>query len=747
MDVQAVSTLLAALLILAIGAAVLLRSRKDRMYTSFAAFTFTVSAWHLCSFIDAATGSPVMRWLALWAAATIPPTAIRFFRIFLAQPSIGGPKRGPRVTLAWTMLAYVALIASAIWRPIHETAYFRVPFGVYVFGGLYRCVWDLYAQYRATPKRVERTRVGYLALGGFVATTLTLADVLPQLGVAWPAIGNVLGILYLYFLSQTLFRNRLIDVNELVGKMAVLVTLVVLLSAVYGFLLYWIGSGQQGLYLLNALVAAFVILILFEPVRSWLENTINRWLVRQRTELRGRIDAVRRELPGVVDVPDMVQRIMQALEESRRVTDASMYLLDADGAGFDRAGFLGHAPPERLDANAERALLDRVRGSYLDLDVLAHEVGDASAGDQADDGKRAALVALRSRVDEMQTSLIVPLLGSAETEQGPWLLGLFCVRDDRTASAFDADDLDAFRQLAIGAARVIESSQAYERVKERDRLAALGEMAAGLAHEIRNPLGAIKGAAQLLVTSEGHSSANPENTEFLNIIIEEANRLNNVVTRFLDYARAERPSPDDANKVDLNLIVRKTAQLLQQEPLRNVELRVRTDDHLPTVSGDPESLLQVFLNLGQNALQAMPDGGTLEILTTRRRRSRLGYGQFCEIRFRDTGIGIPRDRLKKLFIPFYTTKQKGTGLGLAISHRIINQHGGTIEVRSTIGQGSTFSVFLPAAEPVPANKVEDITETGRLTSLAKLAQKSPDSLEPGAPDERAENASTEDRVG
>ena len=126
----------------------------------------------------------------------------------------------------------------------------------------------------------------------------------------------------------------------------------------------------------------------------------------------------------------------------------------------------------------------------------------------------------------------------------------------------------------------------------------------------------------------------------------------------------------------------------------------------------------MFLNLGQNALQAMPDGGTLEILTTRRRRSRLGYGQFAEVRFRDTGIGIPRDRLKKLFIPFYTTKQKGTGLGLAISHRIINQHGGTIEVRSTIGQGSTFSVFLPAAEPVPASKIEDITETGRLTSLS-----------------------------
>src|SRR5215210_8009603 len=107
MDVQAVSSLLAALLILAIGVSVLLRSRSDKMYTSFAAFTFVVSAWHLCSFV--ASSSPVMRWLSLWAAATIPPTAIRFYRIFLSQPSIGGPKRGPRVTLAWTLLAYAAL--------------------------------------------------------------------------------------------------------------------------------------------------------------------------------------------------------------------------------------------------------------------------------------------------------------------------------------------------------------------------------------------------------------------------------------------------------------------------------------------------------------------------------------------------------------------------------------------------------------------------------------------------------------
>ena len=725
MNIQAVSALLASVLILAIGLSALLRSRRDRMFTAFAAFTFTVSAWHACTFVAATTGSPLVNWLTLWAAATIPPTAIAFFRLFLAQPSIGGQRRGPRVTLAWTLLAYLALVYSAIVYPIHESIWFQVPFGAYVFGGMYRCVYDMYMQYRSTAKRVERTRVRYLALGGFVATTLQLTDVLPRFGIAWPTVGNVLGILYLYFLSQTLFRNRLIDLNELVGKMAVLGSLVVLLWAVYGFLLYWVGAGQKGLYLLNALVASFVILILFEPVRSRLENGINRWILRQRHELRGRLEQLRRDLPTAVDVPDMTARIVTALEESRRVTDGSLYLLDPDGAGFDRAGYFGAEPADRLDAQADRAMLERVRtAGYLDVELLERELDELQPG-PLEDGRRAALQALLARIDEVRADLIFPLFGSAETEQGPWLLGLLAVRDDRADGAFDPDDIDTFRQLATAAARVIESSQAYERVKERDRLAALGEMAAGLAHEIRNPLGAIKGAAQLLVGPDGKPiEPGAEAAELMEIIVEEANRLNNVVTRFLDYVRSEKAEREGQGKVDVNVVVRRTVQLLEQSSdARNVDVRVRCDELLPPVAGDPEALLQVFLNLGLNAMQAMPDGGTLDILTTRRRRSRLGYGQFAEIRFRDTGLGIPRDKLKKLFIPFYTTKQKGTGLGLAISQRIVSQHGGTIEVRSTLGQGSTFSVFLPAMPD--ASRLLDPRTTTAEISLAQVKGEAP----------------------
>jgi signal transduction histidine kinase len=706
-DVQPVSALLAALLILAIGISALLRDRKDGTYRAFATFTFVVAAWQACDFVAMAWESPLWRWLALWPAATIPPTAIAFFRRFLAQPSIGGRHRPPRVTLAWTLLACAGLVYAGVVAPIHRSLWFTVPFGAYVFGGMYRCVYDMYIQYRSTAKRVERARIRYLALGGFIAITLALTDVLPRLGVAWPAIGNILTILYLYFISQTLFRDRLIDVNELVGKMAVLGSLVVLLWAVYGLLLSWVGSGRDSLTLLNAVVASFVILILFEPVRSRLEGGINKWLLRQRVELRGRLEALRRELAAVVDVPDMVRRVVTALEESRRVTDGAIYLLDPDGAGFDRAGHVGPAPGEgslvRLDAGGNRAFLERARAAYLDVEILRSELGTLAPDAPAD--RREALAATIATCEQLGAGLVFPYLGSAETEQGPWLLGFLVVRDDRSQGAFDLDDVDVFRALASQAARVIESSQAYERVKERDRLAVLGEMAAGLAHEIRNPLGAIKGAAQLLLGPDGKPlDPGSESAEFIDIILEEVNRLNAVVTRFLDYARVDRADPGKHAAIDLNQVVKKVVALLTAAPeARGVDIRLRVDDLLPQVAADPDALIQVFLNLGLNALQAMPEGGALEILTTRRRRSRLGYGQFAEVRLRDSGVGIPSDRLKKLFIPFYTTKSRGTGLGLAIAQRIVSQHGGTIEVRSTPGEGSTFSVFLPAAPGVPVS--------------------------------------------
>jgi signal transduction histidine kinase len=230
-------------------------------------------------------------------------------------------------------------------------------------------------------------------------------------------------------------------------------------------------------------------------------------------------------------------------------------------------------------------------------------------------------------------------------------------------------------------------------MKEKDRLAALGEMAAGLAHEIRNPLGAIKGAAQYL----SPENLPAENNEFLQIIVDEVNRLNSVVSHFLDYSR---PLKQNFVPVELSNVICRTAKLLSSDLPENVVLKIDVRENLPKVSADAEQLKQVLINLIQNAVQAMPEGGTIT-LTVRSPDSIPGWRfasapETVEIRVLDTGNGIPEEARPHIFVPFYTTKEQGTGLGLAICDRIVKSHGGSIMISSRIGEGTEFIIRLPA---------------------------------------------------
>jgi signal transduction histidine kinase len=222
-------------------------------------------------------------------------------------------------------------------------------------------------------------------------------------------------------------------------------------------------------------------------------------------------------------------------------------------------------------------------------------------------------------------------------------------------------------------------------------------MSAGLAHEIRNPLGSIKAAAQILAESPA-----PEAKAMVEVLVEESNRLNRVVTEFLEYAR---PKSAAGGPAVVGGVLRRCVQLVQAEHGDALRVETALGEGLPDVPVDPERLLQVFLNLALNAGQAMGGRGELEVVATIRRDSgptaaaRAGSHRRVAIRFRDHGPGIAPEVLPRIFIPFFTTKEHGTGLGLAISQRIVEDAGGTIEVRSEVGRGADFTVVLPAIEP------------------------------------------------
>ncbi len=226
-----------------------------------------------------------------------------------------------------------------------------------------------------------------------------------------------------------------------------------------------------------------------------------------------------------------------------------------------------------------------------------------------------------------------------------------------------------------------------EEVERVSKLAETGQLAANIAHELRNPLASIKGAAQLL-RKELPGDVMSEHGEFLDMIVQEVNGLDRIATEFLEFSRVTLPDmqPVSAHAMLTRLLQFMRAYLNDQD----VVVVQHLDDALPLLPLDRSQIEQVIKNIVINAVQAMPHGGTLTV------RTQLSLqGKAVDIDFTDTGVGIAAGKLDKICAPFFTTKTKGTGLGLAIVRKIVETHGGRLIIRSTTGEGSTFTVQLP----------------------------------------------------
>ncbi len=231
-----------------------------------------------------------------------------------------------------------------------------------------------------------------------------------------------------------------------------------------------------------------------------------------------------------------------------------------------------------------------------------------------------------------------------------------------------------------------------EEMRRHEWLATLGEMSAGMAHEIRNPLGALVGAMQMLKKDQALEETNQR---LMDIAVREATRLDGIIKEFLQYAR---PPALNLNDCDLNQVLAETLDLVKHEGISHNGITIKTEfgQGPMTATVDRDKLKQVFWNLATNALQAMTAAGQLTVSTACRQvGSARRRGEVIEVTFRDTGVGIKKEDLDKIFLPFYTTKKEGSGLGLAAIDRIVDLHGGWIRVESQEGKGTLFAVCLP----------------------------------------------------
>jgi len=247
---------------------------------------------------------------------------------------------------------------------------------------------------------------------------------------------------------------------------------------------------------------------------------------------------------------------------------------------------------------------------------------------------------------------------------------------------------DEFTNLAIALNHMLlELKKREEQLIETRKLAAIGNLTAGIAHELNNPLNNISLTTEALI-SEYDDWDKKTKVKMLQDIFSQVERASNTVSNLLDFTHRDQ---EKFEQVNIKSVLERTIRLIENETrLSTVRLELNCDENLPPIMGNQDNLQQVFLNLFLNALQAMPDGGVLNIRA-------FAEQETLKVIVRDTGVGIPKEHINSIFDPFFTTKEigKGTGLGLSVSYGIISKHQGSISVESEVGKGTVFTISLP----------------------------------------------------
>jgi signal transduction histidine kinase len=690
-DLRTRTSLFCGVLALAIAASILLRGRPRRAQFLFAALAGDMGLWYLAQWQFHSGRADFWERSTAVLAVLLPQFALHLFDAIVPQ----GGKRPALLRVAGALCVPMLLLVLTE----HQHGLVRGLVILYVFGLIAAGLFALAQRGEHSGSRATQRRVRFLVLIGALAAAFSLADFLWFIGAPLPPVSAVLSIVFLFALSESLIRARLVDLFDILGQLLVSTALAFCMAGIFYVFVVLLG-GFETMYL-GAILAAIVILVLFEPLRERAETYAHKLFLRERVDLERAAARARRDLIHVLEIKEMQQVVLSALEASRRATGAAVYVRDTIGRDFELGAHFGpataHPVFERLDS-----------GVSIAFEELSRQIAERrrlGLGREAESDER--LLAAAVVFGPFAQGLCLGVYGAEHA-----LSAMLLVVDDRVRDAFSPDEVAILETVAVQMGVVIENSRQHRKLQERDRLAALGQMAAGLAHEVKNPLGAIKGAAQLLGDPTGRLDVSER--EFVGIILEEVERLDRVVGSVLDYAR---PSKGDVGSFDVNAVVRRTLTVLASD--REDDWSVSTDlaESALLARADAEQLRQVLINLIRNAVQAM--GGTGRVLvTTRLRQDRPPHPSaadapgWVEVSVRDEGPGIAPQVLEKLFVPFFTTKAAGTGLGLAISQRVVEEMGGRIEVVSRPGAGSTFTVVLPrATEPISVGR-PDVESAG-----------------------------------
>jgi signal transduction histidine kinase len=507
--------------------------------------------------------------------------------------------------------------------------------------------------FRDAHTAVERKKYQFLVVGGGIASAVAPLNFLPGTGVYFPPLAAFAVLVFFYFMATGILHLHFFELPDIVGRGILLVIQIFAFAVVFGVL--EVVSGRKFWFPLAGVFLISIFLLTFYPfLMRKLGGISSDLLVRRSREVQSVLSGFARKLPESQSLAEIARNVEEALSQVPFISRASLWSRP-EGGGDEGSGSLPVRPEEYLRA------LSRFSRRYPVLRVMEHG------------GSKASDVSIWD--DTFDASFPVFLRGALVA------VVLFHWREKRPSFR----EMELLIPFLDGIGLAVENLRQQQRIQRREHFATIGELAAGLAHEVRTPVGAIKGAAQFLIRE-----ARAKDREFLDIIVEEADRLNGVVTEFLEYAR---PSGRKPQTLSLQEPVEKAlARLLREKSpsMAGVRRHVLIHEPAPRVNADPAEIERVVYNLLTNAVEAMPQGGDLTV----RVNSGAGYAR---IAVEDTGLGIAEADRGHLFRPFFTTRERGVGMGLAICRRIAEENGGSVSVESTPGSGSRFVVKLPEA--------------------------------------------------
>jgi len=603
--------------------------------------------------------------------------------------------RGWRSGLA-TDYALAALLAIANAADLLISEIRRVPWGyasvgtplynAFVALAVVNCsvaVGVLVHAYRTSADPQTRQQLKFWLAGALVALPLGQTNLLPAYGLPIYPLGHLGNAAWVGIVAYAIVRHRLMDIDLVVTKgMAYAVVSFVLIAPAFALTLWLqrLSFGRIHPDFSFALLAMLVTVgALFPTLRFRAESRIQRSIFREKHEYRAALVAFTRSIVRILDSGRLVRELATMLGDSLQVDRIAVVLLDEARRRFTSRHTIG-IPPSVAEFPIEH---DFIRSLTRRQEALLREELEA-----------VAIPAERQAVGHICRSngweVCIPLTA------GNKLIGFLGLGRKRNLDTFFAEDLELLGTLAAEASVALENARLYEElrksqdiIRRADRLSALGTLAAGIAHEIRNPLVSIQTFFQL-APDRLHDEEFV--TSFLGMTSNEVKRISDLITELLTFAR----SPTRAlGPLNINEAVERVVPLLEPEARKHSLRLIRElSPAPPLVLADADQIKQVLINLILNAIQATQPGGVVSVISRVVDREGVLTGQ---LEVSDTGAGIPKEQLEHIFDPFFTTKDKGTGLGLSIVHQIAIEHGGSISVESEAGRGTTFVVSLPAA--------------------------------------------------